>query len=84
MLAWGTATDVGHRRQVNEDSYIALPPIFAVADGMGGHAAGDLASDAVVTRLHAAAEEGVVDARRRSGSRSRRPPTTSRTSTAPR
>lgn len=60
VLAWGVATDVGHRRQVNEDSLVAVPPIFAVADGMGGHAAGDLASDAVVVRLRAAAEEGVV------------------------
>ena len=50
-LAWASATDVGHRRQVNEDSYIAGVPLFAVADGMGGHSAGDLASQAVVTRL---------------------------------
>ncbi len=59
-LSWGVATDIGHRRQVNEDSLLAVPPIFAVADGMGGHAAGDLASDAVVTRLAAAANDGFV------------------------
>ena len=50
-LAWASATDVGHRRQGNEDSYVAGVPVFAVADGMGGHSAGDLASQAVVTRL---------------------------------
>lgn len=50
-LAWASATDVGHRRHVNEDSYVAAVPLFAVADGMGGHSAGDLASQAVVTRL---------------------------------
>ena len=37
-------SDRGHIRAVNEDSYVAAPPIFAVADGMGGHAFGDLAS----------------------------------------
>lgn len=50
-LAWGAATDTGRRRAANEDSYIARSPMFAVADGMGGHTAGDLASAAVVQRL---------------------------------
>jgi serine/threonine protein phosphatase PrpC len=50
-LAWAAVTDVGRRRAANEDSFIAAPPIFAIADGMGGHLAGDLASAAVVTRL---------------------------------
>ncbi|HEY8318069.1 MAG TPA: protein phosphatase 2C domain-containing protein [Amnibacterium sp.] len=59
-LAWGAATDVGHRRQVNEDSFVAEPPIFAVADGMGGHAAGDLASEAVVNRLGGVIADGFV------------------------
>ncbi|HVL62769.1 MAG TPA: protein phosphatase 2C domain-containing protein [Microbacterium sp.] len=50
-LAWAAKTDTGLRREVNEDSFLAQAPLFAVADGMGGHAAGDFASAAVVTRL---------------------------------
>ncbi|MEQ1736653.1 MAG: protein phosphatase 2C domain-containing protein [Rhodoglobus sp.] len=50
-LGWAAATDVGLRRAVNEDSFVATSPIFAVADGMGGHSAGDLASGIVVQRL---------------------------------
>ena len=55
VLQWGAASDVGLRRQVNEDSVIALPGLVAVADGLGGHAAGDLASEAAVSRLAEAA-----------------------------
>lgn len=38
------ASDRGLVREVNEDSFVAVPPIFVVADGMGGHAFGDRAS----------------------------------------
>lgn len=50
-IAWSAATDTGRKRAANEDSYVAQSPLFAVADGMGGHSAGDLASAAVVERL---------------------------------
>src|SRR4051794_22876701 len=49
----GAATHVGKVRQQNEDSYLVSPKsgVWAVADGMGGHSAGDLASRTVVEEL---------------------------------
>jgi PPM family protein phosphatase len=50
-LSWGAATDVGRVRQHNEDSLLAQPPVFIVADGMGGRAAGDEASRLVAAEF---------------------------------
>ena len=44
----GVQTDVGRVRQGNEDSYLLEDPIYAVAGGMGGHIAGDVASATAV------------------------------------
>ena len=43
-LRVGVATDIGRVREKNEDSYLVEEPLFAVADGMGGHKGGDVAS----------------------------------------
>lgn len=51
VIGPGVRTDVGLKRKANEDSYLSGFPVFAVADGMGGHDAGDLASQAVVQQL---------------------------------
>ncbi|HEY2277786.1 MAG TPA: protein phosphatase 2C domain-containing protein [Streptosporangiaceae bacterium] len=54
----GAATSTGRVRQFNEDSYLARPPLYAIADGMGGHAAGDLASALAIETLTECAREG--------------------------
>lgn len=48
---FGSRTDVGCVRKHNEDSLLVAPPLFAVADGMGGHAAGEIASEIAITAL---------------------------------
>src|SRR6202044_3058759 len=52
-FSYGAATSVGRVRQVNEDSYLAVPPLFVVADGMGGHGAGDVASRIAIEEMTA-------------------------------
>lgn len=49
--SFGSRTDVGYVRDHNEDSLVVMPPLFAVADGMGGHEAGEVASEITVNTL---------------------------------
>lgn len=50
-ISFGSRTDIGYVRDHNEDSLIIVPPLFAVADGMGGHEAGEIASEITVNTL---------------------------------
>lgn len=53
-------SDRGPSRKHNEDSFLAAPPFWLVADGMGGHAHGDLASQAVVAAFAASSDADVL------------------------
>ena len=66
--SYAVASDTGRRRRRNEDNYVVAPPLFAVADGMGGAQAGEVASKLAASR---------------SGSRSITSPVRMSTSTVP-
>ena len=53
QIKWAVASDPGRRRSNNEDSYCARPELglFVVADGMGGHAGGEVASVLAVEEI---------------------------------
>ena len=82
----GVITDTGRRRRRNEDAYVCEPPLFAIADGMGGAQAGEVASRLAAAALkESRADTGgehriydlIQEANRRVYARSSTDPTTS-------
>ena len=59
-LAWGAASHRGARRMLNEDRFLVSRSVFLVADGMGGHEAGEVASATAVDALRPLADLDVV------------------------
>jgi serine/threonine protein phosphatase PrpC len=59
------ATDPGRRRRHNEDAYVCDPPLFAVADGIGGAQAGELASSLAAEAVRDDSSDGHGDGRKR-------------------
>ncbi|MEH3053347.1 MAG: Stp1/IreP family PP2C-type Ser/Thr phosphatase [Patulibacter minatonensis] len=56
-------TDTGRQRRANEDALLARSPIYAVADGMGGAKAGEIASRTAIDVLGLGVEDGIVRSR---------------------
>lgn len=65
-FAWGAATDKGRVRPANEDALLTVDGLFVVADGMGGHRAGEVAShlaiETVQEEFSAAGTDVLVEA----------------------
>ena len=62
-LAWAAGTDTGRMRAGNEDAVVAVDELFAVADGMGGHAGGEVASTlALEAMARTVGDDGLVGA----------------------
>ncbi len=59
-LSWAETTHRGRRRDINQDAVLSSYPLFVVADGMGGHIGGEIASASAVERLKGVAETGIV------------------------
>ncbi len=60
-FGWGAATDIGRTRKSNQDRLLVSAPMFVVADGMGGHQAGEVAALMAVEHLAANTEPGSLD-----------------------
>lgn len=57
-LDWAAASDVGRLRETNEDAALVAPGSYLVADGMGGHESGEIASETALLTLGEVASGG--------------------------
>src|SRR5215470_11938426 len=64
VRAYAVASDTGRKRRRNEDNYVVAPPLFAVADGMGGAQAGEVASQLAASTLEAGDSDGLDGTKR--------------------
>jgi len=62
QIKFGAKSDTGTLRVQNEDSFLAKEKLFVVADGMGGHNAGEVASAMAIKMLDDAEKNGIADA----------------------
>jgi protein phosphatase len=62
MIKVGATSDIGQVREGNEDSFLVLDPLYAVADGMGGHRGGEVASNLALQTIERmfSAQEGTL------------------------
>lgn len=60
-LVAGSCTDVGQVRSINEDNLLVVDGLFAVADGMGGHRSGEVASEAALARFRDSVTNRTLD-----------------------
>ncbi|WP_375339618.1 PP2C family protein-serine/threonine phosphatase [Microbacterium rhizophilus] len=60
ILTWAGVTHRGRKRDINQDALLTAYPLFVVADGMGGHIGGEIASASTIDRLQRMVGKGPV------------------------